>query len=452
MTRRAVESLAQSEQLCQLICQEPRTENSSRAIQIFIAQNGGQPSGRFLSFQNDTSIEYHPYCDDFGPMNISTTINFIKQLENELLACSQISCDQLVYSVQKGRRALTNAAMLLGCYLILKKNMNPDQVATCFASVKKELFEDFRDATNLPPDFGLTLRDCWGGLFRGKKCGWIARPSHPGSPLWGAFDKDQYEQYDDPLNADLHEIVPEKLIAFRGPEDLGGEVYRDDLNKWTRKFAPAHFVDILRNLGVTDVVRLNDPEYDARSFEEAGLLHHDLLFDDCTEPPVAIVAAFLRVVDAARGAVAIHCRAGLGRTGTLIAVYMMRSHGFAAREAMGWLRLLRPGSVIGTQQRFLCTVERIRDERAASRRAALSVSAPDVMSLAADHDRRRAAAATQGAAGTPRRMSSDAAAAQVAATAQVAAVQVAAALDRQSAARIRAGRAAAAGLIVTAGP
>jgi cell division cycle 14 len=438
-------SLVPPEQLCQRIVQEFSSGSSSRSIQIFIAQNGGQPSGRFVAFQNDAAIEYHPYCDDFGPMNISTTINFIKQLEKEILACTQISCDQLVYSVQDGRRALTNAAMLLGCYLILKKNMNPDEVASCFARIKKELIEDFRDATNLPPDFGLTLRDCWRGLFRGKKCGWIARPSQPGSSLWGALDMDQYDQYDDPLNADLHEIVPEKLIAFRGPEDLGGAVYRDDLQRWTRKFAPAHFVGILRNLGVTDVVRLNEAEYDAGAFERAGMAHHDLVFDDCTEPPVAIVAAFLAVVDAARGAVAIHCRAGLGRTGTLIAVYMMRSHGFAAREAMGWLRLLRPGSVIGEQQRFLCTVERIRDERAAARRrAALSVSAPDVMSLAADsdHDRRRAAAARldPAAAAAPRRVSSDAAAAQVAAA------QVAAALDRQSAARIRAGRAAAAGL------
>jgi cell division cycle 14 len=32
----------------------------------------------------------------------------------------------------------------------------------------------------------------------------------------------------------------------------------------------------------------------------------------------------------------------------------MRRHGFTAREAMGWLRIMRPGSVIGEQQHFLC--------------------------------------------------------------------------------------------------
>ena len=32
----------------------------------------------------------------------------------------------------------------------------------------------------------------------------------------------------------------------------------------------------------------------------------------------------------------------------------MAAHGFSAREAIGWLRVVRPGSVFGAQQHFLC--------------------------------------------------------------------------------------------------
>ena len=403
--------------LCHSFMRE--TAGNNQIVEVFVSQNGGQPPRpRFLSFPIDAPIQYHAFCDDFGPMNMSCTIRFIELLEQELEACARASCDQLVVSVEAGARPLTNAIMLLGSYLIIKKDMAPDQVADCFADIQPELLEDFRDATDLPADFGLTLRDCWDGLFQGKRCGWVGRPTHAGSPLWGAIDIEEYEHYDSPGNADLHQVVPGKLLAFRGPRDLGGgALYADD--GWTRRFSPAFLADTLPDLGVSDVVRLNEEAYDTRALEAAGITHHALVFPDCAEPPATVVAAFLAVVDAARGAVAVHCKAGLGRTGTLVAVWMMRSRGFTARAAMGWLRVMRPGSVIGAQQGFLCRVQRIREAQAAARRAGQPASARRGPSPAAPVRSGVAAAA---------------------AAAATAAAQVSAALDRQSAARMLARR------------
>lgn len=45
--------------------------------------------------------------------------------------------------------------------------------------------------------------------------------------------------------------------------------------------------------------------------------------------------------------------AGLGRTGTLIGCYMMKHYQLTAAEAIAWIRICRPGSIIGPQQNFV---------------------------------------------------------------------------------------------------
>ena len=308
---------------------------------------------KFRCFQPQTSIQYHPFCDDFGPMNLACVVRFIGLLDQELAADP---ASKIVYCVDMGRRALTNAAFLLGAYGLLKLNQSADQVEDRFSWLDGSMVEPFRDATFTEPDFGLTLRDCWRGLERGMHAGWLLLPpAGASSQQWGRIDTGAYAHFDEPLNGDLHTVVPDKLVAFRGPRDLGPAAYCDDGGH--REFSPAFYGPVLRELGVTEVVRLNEAEYGAEAFASCGLAHHDLPFDDCSAPPDDVVRAFMDIVDRAEGAVAVHCRAGLGRTGTLIAVYMMRRHGFTAREAMGWLRVMRPGSVIGEQQHYLCAME-----------------------------------------------------------------------------------------------
>ena len=66
-----------------------------------------------------------------------------------------------------------------------------------------------------------------------------------------------------------------------------------------------------------------------------------------------IIEHFLDLVENEKGGVAVHCKAGLDRTGTLIAIYAMKHYRFPARAFIGYIRICRPGSILGPQQAFL---------------------------------------------------------------------------------------------------
>ena len=72
-----------------------------------------------------------------------------------------------------------------------------------------------------------------------------------------------------------------------------------------------------------------------------------MYFLDGSVPPDAIIDQFLAAAEAEKGAIAVHCKAGLGRTGTLIALYIMKHLGFPPADFIGWIRIARPGSILG---------------------------------------------------------------------------------------------------------
>ena len=100
---------------------------------------------------------------------------------------------------------------------------------------------------------------------------------------------------------------------------------------------------------MTRVVRLNEAKYDKNKFVRNGIDHSDLFFIDGSTPPEKIVQEFLDISEKESGALAIHCKAGLGRTGTLIGLYAMKHYKFPAAAFIGWIRIARPGSILGPQ-------------------------------------------------------------------------------------------------------
>ncbi|EKX43467.1 hypothetical protein GUITHDRAFT_52246, partial [Guillardia theta CCMP2712] len=289
-------------------------------------------------FTMDGVMSYMPFCADFGPFNLGMTKHFLDTFE-DMLRRAEMKSLKLVYYTSTNPCDVSNAIYLLGTFLILQLGVSPQDAWFPFSQISSKAIRLYRDATWVPSTYDLHITDCWAGLLKAVKTGLFN---------YKTFDKDEYFYYDNPDNGDMHEVLKGKFFAFKGPSGR-----RKYLGSGRYTLLPSDYFDVFRSKNIKTVVRLNNKEYDRNVFVQSGFQHHDLFFTDCTTPSDTIVDKFLRIAEGAEGSLAVHCLAGLGRTGTLIALYMMKHLQFTANEAMAWLRIVRPGSVIGPQQQYL---------------------------------------------------------------------------------------------------
>lgn len=108
--------------------------------------------------------------------------------------------------------------------------------------------------------------------------------------------------------------------------------------------------------------------YHEQDFIDAGIDHIEAFFLDGSCPSMEILQTVLAAFEnvPADKAFAVHCKAGLGRTGSCIGAYLMKHYGFTAKEAIAWMRICRPGCVIGPQQQYLEKIQRLMWEEGAA--------------------------------------------------------------------------------------
>ncbi|CAK9440182.1 uncharacterized protein LODBEIA_P42820 [Lodderomyces beijingensis] len=287
-------------------------------------------------FTVEDALPYNAFHLDFGPLNISNLYRFAVVLHNILNEDENQGKGVVFYSSSCPKQR-ANAACLLCCYMILVQSWSPHQVLQPIAQFEPP-FSSFRDAGYSSADYEITIQDIVYAMWRAKERGMINLTT---------FNLEEYEQYERVDQGDFN-VISKDFIAFASP--VQGK-RSSSLNEPFKKVLN-YFVEN----NVQLVVRLNSHLYDAREFTKRNMKHIDMIFEDGTCPSLEYVQKFIGAAECIinkGGKIAVHCKAGLGRTGCLIGAHLIYTHGFTANECIAYMRMIRPGMVVGPQQHWL---------------------------------------------------------------------------------------------------
>ncbi|MEQ1914646.1 MAG: dual specificity protein phosphatase family protein, partial [Sideroxydans sp.] len=102
---------------------------------------------------------------------------------------------------------------------------------------------------------------------------------------------------------------------------------------------------------------LTETDLDQEALQRAGMSNLHMPIFDREAPSVAqthmLLVRMQRMIEAGE-ILAVHCKAGLGRTGTILAAWMIREGGLSAESSMERLRRIERGFIQSeSQEKFL---------------------------------------------------------------------------------------------------
>lgn len=288
-----------------------------------------------------TSSDYHEYRNnlknEYGPINICNIILFIRYISK---LKKKINKDiPIVYYVYNSNNNydLLNALFLFGCYFIIIENYSIEKLLYNINYIFQYCPQYYSDCVSNYNGYILNIKDCFKTIKFIKNNNYLNIDK---------FDLKEYIYYSDYQFRDMTFIL-NKFIAMSCPSN----------------YKIGSIIDELKKKNIKNIIRLNEESsYDKYIFKDNGITVHDLYFDDMTVPSIYIIKKFLNIIsnNDAEEIFAIHCKAGIGRTGILICIYLIIKFNFKPVYAIAYLRMLRPGSIMHHQGLFIESINHFK--------------------------------------------------------------------------------------------
>ena len=128
---------------------------------------------------------------------------------------------------------------------------------------------------------------------------------------------------------------------------------KDEIAGMAKPVSLVNDFEFLKSSNIDAIVSLTEKPLQQSVIEEFGFEYTHLPVVDFTVPTSDQIDEFVSFSKGLRlkaKKIVVHCDAGMGRTGTILAIYLVSSKGYTAKDAISEVRKKRPGSIETREQ------------------------------------------------------------------------------------------------------